>query len=206
VQERAPPVCLASVFRGSFNAGFHFVVAASILALSLASGRHSRVADLKHCLLLRPFSRDGRASRSPLGKFSGPCASLFSRPASSWPPFLVIFRSVHSLQTSFFGSALLSVAVVSPAIPHFTALSSFIRSVVAQLARRPLFSGPCSVRVHRPVFVRAPCGGSGLGCCRYSFVPLQVFVVRGSFAGLAVQVLSVELLVQARAPTPCELL
>jgi hypothetical protein len=46
VQERAPPVFLALVFRDSFNAGFHFIVATRISARSLASGRHSRVADL----------------------------------------------------------------------------------------------------------------------------------------------------------------
>jgi hypothetical protein len=44
-QEHTPPVFLASVFHGSFNAGSHFVVAAWISARSIAS-RHSRVADL----------------------------------------------------------------------------------------------------------------------------------------------------------------
>jgi hypothetical protein len=57
-----------------------------------------------------------------------------------------------------------------------------------------LFS--CAPRAVDPVF----------SCCRYSFIPLQVFVVGASFVGLAVQVLSAELLVQARGPEPYEML
>jgi hypothetical protein len=142
-------------------------------------------------------------SEPPLHSFS---FARFSSPSHSPSIQPCIFRSVHSLQTSFFVSTLLAVAVVSPVVLHFTALSGFVRSVVAQLARRPLFSGPVSMRARRPVFVRSPCGGSGLSCCRYSFIPLQVFVVGASFVGLAVQVLSAELLVQARGPEPYEML
>jgi hypothetical protein len=98
-------------------------------------------------------------SEPPLHSFS---FARFSSPSHSPSIQPCIFRSVHSLQTSFFVSTLLAVAVVSPVVLHFTALSGFVRSVVAQLARRPLFSGPVSMRARRPVFVRSPCGGSGL--------------------------------------------
>jgi hypothetical protein len=76
VHSRSDPVCcFVGLQNPSFSLQLQFSASVvQFLCLQLAWSWHS--ADLKHCLLLRPFSPDGRASRSPLGKFSGPCASL----------------------------------------------------------------------------------------------------------------------------------